>query len=151
VLFSLVYVSRAVAPFSRDDLLGLLRQARAHNEAARLTGILLYRDQTFVQLLEGQRHRVEALYDSIRRDHRHTGVTTVITRDQLDRQFPDWSMGFSNLDAEPLDEPGWNDVLDRRAAAAASTGEGERGPLVRTTDPEAELVRDLLDLFDATR
>lgn len=155
MLFSLVYVSRAVAPVAREELVGLLRQARAHNEAARLTGILLYRDQTFVQLLEGQRARVESLYASIREDPRHTDVTTVVTRDQLDRQFPDWSMGFSNLDSEPLDDPGWNDLLDRGDGAAARAAIGDElcrpGRSGRSTEPEAELVRDLLDLFELRR
>jgi hypothetical protein len=137
---------------SRDELVSLLREARAHNEAARLTGILLYRDQTFVQLLEGQRPRVESLYESIREDPRHTDVTTVVTREQLDRQFPDWSMGFSNLGSAPVDDPGWNDLLDRGDGAAARSAIGdERGRSVRSTEPEADLVRDLLDLFESRR
>ena len=152
MLFSLVYVSRAVAPMSRDDLVDLLRRARAHNEAARLTGILLYRRQTFVQLLEGQRARVESLYASILRDPRHTGVTTVVARDQLDRQFPDWSMGFSNLGSAPVDDVGWNDLLDRGDGTAARSAIGdERGRSGRSTEAEADLVRDLLDLFESRR
>lgn len=137
---------------ARDELVGLLRGARAHNEAARLTGILLYRDQTFVQLLEGQRPRVESLYASIRQDARHADVTTVSAREQLDRQFPDWSMGFSNLDSEPVDDPGWNDLLDRGDGAAARAAIGdERGRSGASTEPEAELVRELLDLFGSSR
>ena len=136
VLFSLVYTSRAVAPMSRDDLTGLLQQARAHNPAARLSGILLYRNQTFVQLLEGQRNRVEPLYDAIRRDPRHHKVTTVSTREQLDRQFPDWSMAFDNLDEQPVDVPGWSDLLDKPRTPSSA---------------EAGLVRELLELFDRPR
>ncbi len=137
VLFSLVYASRSVSPMTRADLVGLLQECRAHNTAARLTGILLYRNRTFVQLLEGQRNRVEPLYEAIRRDPRHRDVTTVASRDQLDRQFPDWSMGFSDLDAQPVRVPGWSDVLDRRPSDPGSA--------------EAGLVRDLLELFDTPR
>lgn len=137
MLFSLVYTSRAASPMARADLVGLLQQCRVHNTAARLTGILLYRNQTFVQMLEGQRNRVEPLYEAIRRDPRHHDVTTVTSREQLDRQFPDWSMGFSNLDEEPVALPGWTDVLDRAPDAPTSA--------------EAGLVRDLLELFDAPR
>ena len=136
VLFSLVYTSRAVSPMSRDDLTGLLQQARSHNTSARLTGVLLYRDQTFVQLLEGQRNRVEPLYEAIRRDPRHHEVTTVSTREQLDRQFPDWSMAFDHLDAEPVGLPGYSDLLDRSSTPSSA---------------EADLVRELLELFDRGR
>ena len=136
VLFSLVYTSRAVSPMSRDDLTGLLQQARAHNTAARLSGILLYRNQTFVQLLEGQRNRVEPLYDAIRRDPRHHEVTTVSTHEQLDRQFPDWSMAFDNLDEQPVGLPGYRDLLDRPSTPSSA---------------EADLVRELLELFDGPR
>ena len=137
VLFSLVYTSRAVAPMTRDDLTGLLQQARSHNTSARLTGVLLYRDQTFVQLLEGQRNRVEPLYESIRRDPRHHEVTTVSTREQLDRQFPDWSMAFDNLDEEPVGLPGYSDLLQAPPSSPSSA--------------EAGLVRELLELFDRGR
>lgn len=141
---------------ARDELVGLLRRARAHNEAARLTGILLYRDQTFVQLLEGHRARVETLYASIRRDPRHADVTTVVTRDQLNRQFPDWSMGFSDLGPEPVEDEGWNDLLDRGDGTAARCAIGDervvsRRRPARSTEPEADLVRDLLDLFGTRR
>ena len=136
LLFSLVYTSRAVSPMTRDDLTGLLHQARTHNTSARLTGVLLYRNQTFVQLLEGQRNRVEPLYESIRRDPRHHEVTTVSTREQLDRQFPDWSMAFDNLDEQPVGLPGYSDLLDQPGTPSSA---------------EAGLVRELLELFDRGR
>ena len=122
---------------TRGDLVGLLQQSRAHNVATRLTGLLLHRDGTFVQLLEGRRARVESLYDAIRRDPRHHDVTTVATRDQLDRQFPDWSMAFTDLDDEPVDVVGWNDLLVRPTADPAHA--------------EAGFVRELLELFDTRR
>ncbi|SEP63867.1 BLUF domain-containing protein [Microlunatus flavus] len=136
MLFSLVYTSRATSPMTRDALVELLQSSRAHNSAARLTGLLLYRDGTFVQLLEGQRARVEALYASIQEDPRHHHVTTVSTGDQLERQFPGWSMGFNDLDAEPVDLPGYSDVLDRHDDP---------------THAEAGFVRELLELFDTRR
>ena len=133
MLYSLVYVSRAMNPMTQGELLGILRQARTHNTSARLTGILLFRDSTFLQLLEGRQDRVEQVYGSICADSRHHDVTRVWTRQQKDRQFPDWSMGFSNLDEGPAELDGSNEV-DRSP-----------GPI----RAEAGLARDLLELFDA--
>ena len=135
MLFSLVYVSRAANPMKQRELLEILQQARTRNISARLTGILLYRDGTFLQLLEGRQDRVESLYEAIQADPRHHEVTTVWTRHQQDRQFPEWSMGFSNLDEEPVEVEGFSDVLDRPDP----------------TQPEAGLVRELLELFDTRR
>ena len=132
MLFSLVYVSRATLPMTRAGLLEILRHSRQHNAGAHITGLLLHRGGTFLQMLEGQQSRVEALYTSIARDPRHRDVTTVVDGAQPVRQFPDWSMGFNDLDHAPVEVDGYSGVLDH----------GD------PTRPEAGFVRDLLDLFD---
>jgi hypothetical protein len=130
--YRLVYVSRATAPMSRAALVELLQQSRAHNSVRGITGLLVYRDRSFVQVLEGEQAQVDALYATIAADPRHTDVVLVGSEHDAARHFPDWSMGFdvSTHDAHDLD--GFNDVLD-----------GDSGMRV-----ESDLVRGLLDLLD---
>jgi hypothetical protein len=52
-VFALVYVSSATKPFSPDELSELLAQARVDNAALGITGMLLYSNGNFMQVLEG--------------------------------------------------------------------------------------------------
>ncbi len=98
VVFSLVYTSHAVQPFTADELVELLRLAREKNARLGITGLLLYREGAFMQALEGDEAVVRELYASIRQDPRHHLVLTLVAMPVATRQFQDWSMGFSNLD-----------------------------------------------------
>ncbi|GAB2595289.1 BLUF domain-containing protein [Microlunatus antarcticus] len=111
MFYSLAYESQASVPLTAPDLLDLLDHSRANNARAGVTGILLYRHGTFLQVLEGPRDRVEALYATIARDSRHHAVSTVLAEDRSERRFPDWTMGFADVAGELGDVDGFNDVL----------------------------------------
>jgi len=95
-LISTVYVSSAVAPFSSVDLIELLRSAREKNVRAGLTGMLLYHDGNFIQMLEGPAESVDSLIQKLRLDSRHKDLL-VLLRKTLDvRIFGEWQMAFRN-------------------------------------------------------
>ena len=60
-MFHLVYVSSAVRPFSKSELVELLNVTRDNNSRLGVTGMLLYRDGNFMQVLEGGEPVVRAL------------------------------------------------------------------------------------------
>ena len=99
-LFSLVYVSTATEPFDEKALQELLRRSRAANDAAGLTGLLLYRDGRFIQFLEGEEPAVRQLVGRIAADRRHGRIRTLLEDDIDRRQFAEWTMGF----AAPADD-----------------------------------------------
>jgi hypothetical protein len=112
-LFFLVYVSSAVRPFSRPDLEDLLATSRKNNAELGITGMLLYKDGNFMQVLEGEEEPVRALYDKIGDDPRHRGEITLREGFAEGRQFPDWSMGFRDLESrEVRDTPGYSEFLN---------------------------------------
>ena len=111
MLYSLAYESQASIPFTESDLLDLLARSRANNSRLEVTGILLYRQGTFLQVLEGPRAAVDELYATIARDERHHEVSTVLVEDRRARRFPDWTMGFADVDGDLTDVDGFNDVL----------------------------------------
>ena len=61
MVYRMVYVSAATAPLDADALLALLTRARDKNQRLGITGLLLYRDGDFIQLLEGEREAVANL------------------------------------------------------------------------------------------
>lgn len=105
-LYHIIYHSLATGPdgLSPAALAGLLRQARAYNQAHRLTGLLLYAAPTkeFVQVLEGPRDEVEAIYQKIAQDERHKHAFVLHEGTAASRMFPDWRMGFVAADEQDL-------------------------------------------------
>ena len=98
----MIYCSQATTDFSGDDLVALLDVARSRNEAAGLTGMLLYCSQSFLQALEGPKDALDATYARIAADPRHRDLR-LLTDVEVDAPlFDDWSMGFEHVDDEDL-------------------------------------------------
>jgi hypothetical protein len=97
-LISIVYVSTATLPFSDADLIALLSQSQRSNSSRNVTGMLLYKDRNFMQVLEGPEDQVRALVEIIRADVRHAGFIKLLDREIEKREFSEWSMAFRNLD-----------------------------------------------------
>lgn len=110
-LISLVYASSAVTPLDDHQLGRLLDASRAKNAALDVTGMLLYRDGNFMQALEGDEDVVLELERRIRYDRRHRGVLRLLKRPIVEREFPEWSMGFRRL-GKQLRVPGETDTID---------------------------------------
>jgi len=96
-LYQLIYHSLAAGDgLSPEQLADLLRQARSHNQDHRLSGLLLYAADTkeFVQVIEGPRDEIDALYQRIAHDPRHKHAFVLHEGPAPGRMFPDWRMGF---------------------------------------------------------
>ena len=93
----LIYLSQATVPFNVPQLEQLLARARRFNTAYALTGVLLYGNDQFFQVLEGDAATVQALYTRIRQDPRHRNVTTYADKAIAERAFPDWQMAYRAL------------------------------------------------------
>jgi hypothetical protein len=112
-MFSLVYVSSAVTPFTPAQLADLLSTCHRNNASRGITGMLLYKDGNVMQALEGDETAVLELHARIGRDPRHHGLITLLQGPVEQRQFPDWSMGFRDLRAREGDAPsGYNEFLN---------------------------------------
>lgn len=119
-MLSIIYSSTATAPFTDDDLAVLLMNSRANNKRLDLTGLLLYKDGHFLQLLEGPLDVVRDRMAIIAADPRHDNVTTLLEEVVQMRRFPDWSMGYEPVtDALTDDIPGYRSLFDDVDAAAA--------------------------------
>jgi hypothetical protein len=92
--YQVLYHSRATQRPTEAQLQELLQYSRSYNTQHQITGLLLYSDGYFVQVLEGAEEAVKVLYEQIQRDARHTQVVTVSAGAEPARLFADWSMGF---------------------------------------------------------
>ncbi|BBP44562.1 hypothetical protein THMIRHAT_23080 [Thiosulfativibrio zosterae] len=96
-LIEIAYTSHAQAPLSIEALAEVLKQARNFNTYNNITGLLLYKDGSFFQVLEGPAETVEYLYQKIKRDLRHDKVKTLYQRPLAKRNFLDWAMLFHDI------------------------------------------------------
>lgn len=91
------YISLASDDLADQDLERLLRSARIANEKNGITGSLLYRDGTFVQVFEGPADKTASLYANIKTDPRHTGIVQLFRRPIEKRYFSEWTMAYKHL------------------------------------------------------
>ena len=132
-MYFLIYLSIAVRPFSAEELVNCLKRWRASNERAALTGMLLYKEGNFLQVLEGEESAVRALFaDRISHDPRHHKLTVLLEGPIQEREFSDWSMGFRNLSdddgnaAAVADLPGYSEFMNTELSTAAFAADPSR-------------------------
>jgi hypothetical protein len=97
MLVRLVYASRAVDTVDQEELIAILRKSKANNPSVGITGVLCFSEGIFLQALEGGRDAVNALYNRIAADTRHTRVTLLCYEEVSERRFAGWSMGQVNV------------------------------------------------------
>ena len=82
---------------STADLSRLLEECREYNAAHGVTGMLLYSNETFIQVLEGEDRVIDELLDRIEEDARHTDIKLLSRRRIEKREYSGWSMSFKRL------------------------------------------------------
>jgi hypothetical protein len=105
MLYRMIYSSEASEHIGPSDLSEILDDARVGNEARNVTGVLVYVDGVFCQVLEGEREVLEVLTESIRRDARHKSMKVFHRSEVMLRTFDDWRMAY--VDANAADMSRW--------------------------------------------
>lgn len=112
-LTQIIYASSATEAFSKEALSELLKKSRKKNHEAGISGILLYKDGNFLQVLEGEQSALDALIGTISRDPRHSGLLVYSKKPIEQREFPNWSMAFRDIqDPELASLPGYSELLN---------------------------------------
>ena len=93
-MFQIIYSSESSTPMQLDDLEDILEHARASNAAKGITGALVYVDGMFLQILEGNRVKVQQLMVKILRDLRHEAVKVLQEREIAAPVFSGWQMAY---------------------------------------------------------
>jgi len=117
----LLYASNTSRDQSDLVLDNILASSRKNNVKAGITGVLLYIEGGFMQILEGDAPAVTETYDRISKDRRHWNTTVLLDRD-ASRAFGDWSMGFTRLvkDSDPGAFALTEDAIHGRLKSGAS-------------------------------
>ena len=112
MLIHLIYSSVSRIQFRREDLIDLLRFSQQNNASIDVTGMLLYADNSFMQILEGEEEQVTQLYEKIEKDKRHHEIVIIAKEPIAKHSFGEWSMGYADITSEEINTIlGANDVL----------------------------------------
>lgn len=103
-LIQVIYVSTGRGEPGEEELARILTVARERNARLGVTGMLLYSDRTFFQVLEGEAAVVDELMSRIAGDERHSDIVTITREPIARRSFADWTMGFAALAPKDLHE-----------------------------------------------
>ena len=143
-LMHCIYASAASPELASPELRNILTVSRRNNEGLGITGILLYVEGSFFQVIEGESDIIQALYERIARDPRHTQITQIICEPIAKRHFDRWAMGFSTMTvkeliriAEPSGPLGEHPLLHLSEGRAKKLLRFQRRPLAYTAGQSA--------------
>ena len=112
-LFRMAYVSTASKLFDPAELRDMLKEANERNKKSGVTGMLLYKDGQFMQVLEGEAESVISTFSRISKDQRHHGIMVLVKGAVQERRFANWSMAFRDLSLPDHQEvEGFSDFLN---------------------------------------
>lgn len=124
-MHAIAYVSTASWDLTEADLEFIVAESRGLNTMSDVTGVLLYCDGNFMQYIEGPKAAVVETYGRIRASQRHRQVNEMLNQPIAEREFGEWTMGFSRTSAL--------DFLELAAAPWADSGKvGPGAELLRT-------------------
>ncbi|CAM4264418.1 BLUF domain-containing protein [Gillisia hiemivivida] len=96
--YAISYVSSVNSNLTEDDILKVLKYTRNWNNEHGITGILLYSDGNFFQVLEGEKEILKSLLSRIIKDKRHTNVMVIFEKEGSETKFDDYQSDFISLD-----------------------------------------------------
>ncbi len=101
MLQQLIYMSVSGKELSSEDLEQILNASRRNNVEKNITGLLVVKGNTFLQVLEGESETIKPLFQKLKEDQRHHDISIISWEVIEKRDFPQWSMGFKNLATFP--------------------------------------------------
>lgn len=123
-----LYSSFARDGLTEAELRDILRVSVRHNAAQGITGVLLFGDALFLQVLEGPEEAVEALIAAIAADPRNHGLRRIIDETVHERHFAEWAMAYAQLEQLPPEERAH---CRRLADATPSNAAGPLSPEIK--------------------
>lgn len=97
--FAICYVSTASPNLYDSQIKDILQFSRDKNNHNQITGILLYSQGNFFQVLEGEKEHVSTLFNTIKKDDRHYDVMTIFRKEVAQPVFNEYEADFLSLDA----------------------------------------------------
>lgn len=111
-MYYLIYSSKASDEMNESVLKEIMAKAEEKNKAQNITGLLVYFNGTFIQMLEGKEDDVLDTFDRIEDDSRHEQIIKLFSGNTDKRHFPNWKMSLQVVDKATFSKIGSYKSLD---------------------------------------
>ncbi|WP_422079616.1 BLUF domain-containing protein [Ulvibacterium sp.] len=101
--YQITYRSEAVCDVTDSIISDILEISKRNNAKLDITGCLIYKENFFLQILEGEEDLVRKLYFTIKGDTRHENVETLHEGHSEERMFTKWDMAYARLNGKEGD------------------------------------------------
>ena len=119
------------------EIRGILAASRENNARDGVTGGLLFSQGCFAQVLEGTTEMVGRTFERLQCDERHRNVTVLQSGLITARDFPDWSMAFT--EADMADNPLAGAAMTEAFSGQSSAGDALLGLMRKVISREDRL------------
>lgn len=99
-MYQLIFVSSANVGLTQSQFMDLASRARARNMDLGITGTLVLKNNSFMQVIEGDEVSVKQLYASIEKDPRHTLVSVISQGEISAREYSSWAATYFNSETQ---------------------------------------------------
>lgn len=99
MLKTICYISDSKEYKSLSELNDIYLKARTNNIENNITGVLVYKNRNFLQVIEGESGKVNDTFSKIALDTRHKNIFKVINTSIEERVFEDYNFGFTTIDS----------------------------------------------------
>jgi Sensors of blue-light using FAD len=127
MLSQLVYVSNRKPNCTEQEIEKILTSCKNNNPPLNITGVLLYSDTKFIQLVEGEYKVINGLYDKIKTDPRHEQVRLITMGPIREKAFPSWHMGARKMADNEVDFKTDISIEDKEIFNSLLSGREENG------------------------
>lgn len=88
------YVSTANINLNEKEISNLFEQVNDFNNNNDITGVLLYSETNFFQLMEGEEQEINSLYSRIEKDTRHNNIIKFIDNSAVKHEITGYMSDF---------------------------------------------------------
>ncbi len=94
MFLTISYLSNASYQLTDEDIDALMINTKDFNDANNISGILIYSDLTFFQVLEGENNIIVSLFEKIKQDYRHYNILKILEIKSNKRRFNRYYTNF---------------------------------------------------------
>ncbi len=97
--YAISYVSTARRSLSETEIRQILDDSEINNDKQNITGLLLYSEGNFFQIIEGNQQQIIQLYETIKDDSRHYNIIKLFGKEIQKEAFDGFKSDFISADA----------------------------------------------------
>lgn len=92
--YAISYVSTARIELQEQGVKDIMKKTNEYNTDEKITGLLLYNERNFFQLLEGEKKTIQNLYERIIKDSRHQDIIKFLEKPVFKPAFDGYLTDF---------------------------------------------------------